>query len=134
VAVVQEMKANRLAIILMLLVAGTHYAYAPLALLYEHPKVAAKALFYVARGIEGAAVFSLLGLLSKRPEVWAVCALGFIEESETAVCRLSDPIDSVPGVEIFDGLCGQQYYALGLWALVCLALYMRGRYERITRP
>ncbi len=124
----------RLAALLLLIVAGTHYLYPVLALNYEHPEVAARGIFYAARGIEGAALFSLLGIFSRRPEVWAVCGLGAIEESETALCRLSYPIDQVKGFPIFEGACGQPYYAIGLWLLVCLALYLHGRqYERTPK-
>ncbi len=113
----------RLAIILLLVVTGTHYGTAPLSLFYEDPTRAARALFYVARGMEGAVLFVLVGILVRRPVVWAVCFFGFIEEAQTSVCRVAYGIAGNPGPQLFSGLCGQNLYILGLIAALGLALY-----------
>lgn len=124
----------RLAAVLLMLIAFTHYGYEPLASLYADRGQAARAIFYALRGFEGAALFCIVGLLARRNVVLVVCLWGAFEESQTTVCRLARGIDNSPGYEAFVGLCGQPMYTLGLWALVCLALYLRGQHERNTRP
>lgn len=118
----------RLAAILMLLVAGTHYGYDPIAAaFYKDQTAAARALFYAFRGIEGAALFLVVGLLARRPLVLAVCLWGVLEEGQTAVCRLARGIENVPVHEAFQGLCGSPMYGLGLMIAACLAIYWLDR-------
>lgn len=107
----------RLAALLLVLVAATHYGYAPIAALFEDQDQAARALFYVFRGLEGAALYAVIAFLVRHPAVWAVCLWGAIEESQTAVCRLSSGIANEVRVDLFDGLCGPGWYGLG----VCIA-------------
>jgi hypothetical protein len=114
----------RLPVILLVLIAGTHYFYEILASAYQDQGAAARAIFYALRGIEGAALFVVIGLLARRPLVWLVCLWGAFEESQTAVCRLARGIDNVPGYEAFQGLCGNGWYTLGLMAMAGLAGHM----------
>lgn len=114
----------RRATALLLLVAGTHYGYAPLASLFDDPDAAARALFYVFRGLEGMALFVIVGMASRHPAVWAVCLWGAVEESQTAICRLGAGIDSDVGVALFDGLCGANWYWCGVVVAASFAMWL----------
>jgi len=114
----------RLAAILLVLVASVHYGYEPLALYYEDQAGAARAIFYALRGIEGAALFLVVGLLARKPLVFAVCMWGAFEESQTAVCRLARGIGEVPKYEAFEGLCGNPMYTIGLMIAAGLAIHL----------
>lgn len=111
-----------LAVALLLLVAVTHFGYELIADHYHDHEVAAKAWFYLFRGIEGAALFLAVAALSKSAAVIAVCAFGAFEESMTAACRASKPIAGLPGYTPFEGLCGAGWYYVGLIALGIVAL------------
>lgn len=124
----------RLAAVLLLLVAMTHYLYAPLATLYPDADRAARALFYVARGIEGLALFGLVGVLARQPLVWAVCLWGAVEEGQTAVCRLAAGVGGRAGAELFSGLCGPVWYGLGLVAGLALALWLHRENKKCRTP
>lgn len=112
---------NRLAIAILLLVVMTHYTYSPLAAMYPDQQAAARAIFYVLRGIEGAGLFFIIILL--RPALLVVLAAGWgaVEELETAVCRLAQPISKIEPVPLFDGLCGAPMYTLGAIAVAFIA-------------
>lgn len=112
----------RLAVSLLLLVAVTHYGYDLIALAYPQRDAAAKAWFYIARGIEGAALFGVIAATARSRALAAVCILGLTEESLTAGCRASKPIGGLLGYEPFSGLCGQGWYFAGLIALGLVAL------------
>lgn len=112
----------RLATPLLLLVAATHFGYELLALGYDQREAAAKAWFYIARGIEGAALFAIIAARSKNLSVVLVCVLGLSEESLTAACRASKPIGESLGYAPFTGLCGPGWYSAGLIALGLVAL------------
>lgn len=111
----------RLAALLLLLVTGTHYLYAPLSLLYEDSAFAARSIFYAARGFEGAALFVLLGLLVRKPLVGLVCAWGALEEAQTGICRIAAGLGSPVETSAFSGLCGVEMYSLGVIAAALLA-------------
>lgn len=120
----------RLAVPLLLLVAVTHFGYELLALGYDQREAAAKAWFYMLRGVEGVALFGIVAALSRHRAVIFVCVLGMLEEGMTTACRASKPIGGVLGYEPFSGLCGPGWYqfGLGLVALVALAIaYETGR-------
>jgi hypothetical protein len=112
----------RLAALLLFIVAGTHYFYEPLALLFEDRAFAARSIFYAARGIEGAALFLLLGLLARQPLVGLVCVWGAVEEAQTAVCRVAAGIGRPVEASPFTGLCGAEMYWFGALAAGCLAV------------
>lgn len=107
---------------LLLLVAVTHFGYELIALGYEQRDAAARAWFYILRGVEGAALFGVIASLVRSRAVLAVCILGLSEESMTAACRASKPIGESLGYEPFAGLCGQEWYFAGLIALGLVAL------------
>lgn len=113
----------RLAVVLLVLVAGTHYGHAPLAALFDDPDAASRALFYAFRGVEGTALFALVGLLSRHPAVWAVCLWGVFEESQTAICRIGAGIGSDAGVDLFAGLCGPDWYWGGVVIAALFAMW-----------
>lgn len=119
----------RLAAALLLLVALTHFAYDHIAQAYGDPPAAARAWFYLLRGIEGAGLFAVIACLARNRWVLAVCCLGMFEESQTSICRAARPIAERPAVELFQGLCGEPWYGAGLFlaALVAASLIDRMR-------
>lgn len=120
-----------LAIALLLLIVGTHYGYAPLAVAFDDTDAAARALFYIFRGIEGTALFALIGLMSQHPAVMAVCLWGAVEESQTAVCRLGAGIDSdASAIGLFAGLCGPGWYWGGVVIAAMFAVWVAYRGAR----
>lgn len=112
----------RLAALLLALVTLTHYGYSPLAEGHEDAARAARAWFYVLRGLEGVILFGLVGILARRPLVWLVCLWGALEEGETAVCRLAIGIGNAPGYAPFQGLCGPGWYIFGALVAAAIAL------------
>lgn len=113
---------KHLAVPLLLLVAVTHFGYEVLAMAYQQQEAAARAWFYVLRGVEGLVLFALIASLVRSRAVIAVCILGASEESLTAACRVSKPIGELPGYAPFAGLCGREWYFAGLIALGLVAL------------
>ncbi len=107
----------RLIVTLYVLIAVTHYAPDHIGKLYGDPAQAARAWFYVLRGIEGALLFTLPVLMRRwlvpSFSLAAVLTWGALEEAMTAACRLSKPIDTLPGFKQFSGLCGDDWYLAG---------------------
>lgn len=113
---------KRLAVPLLVVVAATHFGYDVLALAYQQQEAAARAWFYVLRGLEGFVLFAVIAAQTRERALFAVCLLGMSEESLTAACRVSRPIGEIPGYEPFVGLCGRGWYFAGVIALGLLAL------------
>ena len=123
----------KLAAALLCLVGVVHFGYDLIAQTYPDPAAAAKAWFYMARGVEGVALFAIVAGLTRNRGVIAVCLLGMWEEGLTTACRASKPVGGVLGYEPFSGLCGPEWYrlGLGLLGLIALALaYETGRERR----
>lgn len=122
-----------LATLLLVLVLGTHYAPELLADLYGDPAKAARALFYVARGIEGSVLFATVWALAPRKPrgafvgITLACCWGALEEAQTAVCRLSIGIANTATAGRFSGLCdaatGLPIYALTMFLALALAAF-----------
>lgn len=128
---------RRLAILLLLCVAATHFGYDLIALAYTEQAAAAKAWFYMLRGLEGVVLFGVIAALSKSIAVTLVCALGAWEEGLTVACRASKPIGDALGYAPFVGLCGRDWYWIGLAALGLVALgiaYDLGKDRGKERP
>lgn len=116
--------------LLLVLVAVTHYAYQPLADLYDKPDAAARAIFYVLRGIEACALYAAVWWFApKRNAGYRVglaiaCAWGMLEGAQTSVCRLAAGIGQSVAPPAYHGLCdvvtGLPIY--GLTALVALVV------------
>lgn len=126
----------KLAVFLLVLVGAVHFGTDWLSLLFAQQETARKALFYIARGIEGVALFAAVAMVTKHRAVIAVCCLGVFEEGMTSACRVSKPISQLPGVELFSGLCGREWYFVGLAALGLVALglaYEMGRSRHGTK-
>lgn len=117
----------RLAIALLFLVSITHYGYSPLSLGHADPQYTAQAWFYILRGLEGSCLFLVCGVLARNALVTAVCLWGFVEESQTAICRLASGVEARPQVDLFSGLCGAEFYWLGIIAALALALTFADR-------
>lgn len=120
----------RLAALLLMIVAATHYGYEPLALLYEDREFAARSIFYAARGIEGVALFGLVWVLARGYLVGLVCAWGAIEEGQTAACRVASGLDHHVTVNAWAGLCGADFYWFGLIVAGCLAVAMLEKWRQ----
>ena len=112
----------RLAAIILCMVAFTHYGYDPLASFYADHERAGRAIFYVLRGLEGVALFLVVGLLSRSSAVALACLWGAVEEGQTAVCRLAAGLEAAPAVPAFSGLCGQDAYWLGIGIAAVIAV------------
>lgn len=112
-----------LAVALLLIIVVMHYAGDPIASSYgDKAPAAAKAWDYVLRGLGGAAVLLLCGLLARRPLVWPFVLWGMVEDLERAGCRLAHPMTAPPpGSELFAGLCGDGPYRLGVIAAALAA-------------
>lgn len=117
----------RLAAVLLLLVVLCHYTDSHLAQGYANPDAAARAIFYMLRGVEGAALFVIVAGLARNRWVFAVCLFGMFEESQTTICRAAKPIAERPAVELFKGLCGEPWYGVGLFVAIVLAMHMADR-------
>ncbi len=128
----------RLAVALLVLVGVTHFGPSWIALSYEQQEAADRAWFYMLRGLEGVALFAVIACTYRYRAVIAVCLSGMFEEGMTTACRASKPIGGVLGYELFSGLCGREWYRLGLVLLGLVALglaYEIGRKARgKTRP
>lgn len=123
----------KLAVALLLAVGVVHFGYDWIAKAYPDQGAAAKAWFYMLRGVEGVVLFAIVAALSRHRGVIAICLLGMWEEGLTTACRASKPIGGVLGYEPFAGLCGREWYWLGLGLLGLIALglaYETGRNKR----
>ena len=121
------------AVLLLATVGIVHFGYDWIALSYPDQGAAAKAWYYMLRGLEGVILFALIARAFRHRGVIAVCLLGMFEEGLTTACRASKPIGGVLGYEPFSGLCGPEWYrlGLGLMGLVALGLaYEIGRKRR----
>jgi len=113
----------RLASILLVLIAGMFYLDNPIATFYANKIAAAKAWEYILKGVGLSVLFSILGILARNPVVWMACLWGFVESLETSICRLSYPIGGDPPVvPLFHGLCGPNFYFLGLCTAAFIAV------------
>ena len=120
----------RLAVVLLVLIALTHYGYDPLAQLFEDPDRSARRIFYALRGFEGTALFFIIGCVCRNFFVRCACLWGIWEESQTAVCQMARGFDGKTAYEAFQGLCGSEMYAFGLclgFVLICTIDYAAGR-------
>lgn len=88
---------------LFLVIAVTHIAYDPLAMIFGTPQE----WFYILRGIEGATVFAILAK-AQASLLWGiVCMWGAMENSLTAICGAGYMMSpSTPAR--FTGLCDTQ--------------------------
>lgn len=101
--------ASGVGVALLLLVVLVHFRYQSLAD-WLHPgraEYAGRALFYVLRGMEGAAAFAALLVLAPPSRVLSLaCIVGLLAELSTALCRLSWPLtEPVPAGAGAGGLC-----------------------------
>ena len=76
---------------------------------------------YVARGIEGVALWGIVGDHYQRPDVWAVSSYGMWESAQLAACRAAHPMDTPPALEPGQGLCTAAGWPLGYWAPLIVA-------------
>lgn len=113
----------KLAALLLLMIAGTHYFYDIAAASHANPAQAARIIFYIARGCEGALLFALVWLLARGALVGLLCLWGFLEEAQTSICQMAHGIVTIAYTP-FTGLCGLQLYWLGIVAASLLAVQL----------
>lgn len=125
---------------LLLLVAAVHFGYEPLAhWMYPNaPTAAAKAIFYIFRGVEGFVLWGMVFHLGRKSLLFGVaCAWGAFESAQTSMCRLAAPIAGNPPVApAFGGLCDlvSGLPVVGLTAvLVLVALSIVQEVDRARR-
>lgn len=127
--------------LLLMLTLGRHYGPDVLSHGYADPDRARRALFYVAGGFQGAALYVLLAFYLPRAPRWlwaaavAVCAWGALEELQLAACRLAAGIEQRVHAPMWRGLCdvstGLPLSTLALMAPVFIALWLHaGGIER----
>lgn len=109
-AVAPVKKTRTAAAWLLLLVAAVHVGYEPLAAwAYPHGgAAAAKALFYILRGVEGAVLWLVvLAWAPERPPALVVaCVWGAVESAQAAACRLALPVGgAAPVAPAWGGVC-----------------------------
>ena len=110
-AAVARVRNEALGAALFALVAAVHFGYEPLSAGYPDPASAGRAIFYVARGVEGTALYALVWALAwrrlpkSRLGISIACSWGCFESAQTAVCRLAVGIGNrtVPGP--YRGMC-----------------------------
>lgn len=117
--------------LLLVLVVVTHYSYELLATMYSDQQAAAKAWFYILRGVEGCLLFAVIWTLCPRKPRAAfvgasiACAWGMLEEAQTAACRIAMPIANIASAPAFRGLCdvvtGWPIYAATMFAALVVA-------------
>lgn len=112
-----------LAAALLVVIVTMHYLGDPIASGYgDKAAAAARAWEYVLRGLGGAAVLLLCGLLARRPLVWPLVLWGMAEDLQRAGCRLAHPMTAPPPTtDLFAGLCGDGPYRLGVIAAALAA-------------
>lgn len=135
----------RLAAALLVAVAVVHYGLGPASTLLADPDAAHRALFYIGQGVKGCLLWACIAALVPRraisAPVFAVCAWGFFEDAQVAICRAASGIDSIPSPGLWRGICddltGVPLYMVGLSiGLVVAAILEHGSKtnERNDRP
>ena len=118
------------AVLMFVVVLVTHYAPSAASHLWANPERAAKALFYILRGAEGAILFVFLAALlpSNQSAAISICWWGVIEESQTSICRMAYGLDSYPppGPALCDTLTGLPIY-LATLCTVAASIYRNTR-------
>lgn len=123
----------RLAVSLLALIGTVHFGYDWIAALYPQPDAAARAWFYMMRGVEGLALFAIVATLARSRAVFYVCLLGMFEEGATTACRAAKPIGGILGYEPLAGLCGRDVYGFGLVMLGVVSLGLAYEIGRVRR-
>lgn len=99
---------------LLLLAAVAHLAPESVAEHYGH---SVKAWEYVARGVEGMALWALAATHAKKSlALAAICAYGLWESAQMAVCRAAHPMTHAPVLPDGQGLCTAAGWAMGYFA------------------
>lgn len=120
-----------LAVVLLVTLFGMHYLPSILALNYANQVAAAKAWQYVNGGAGMAVVLGCLGLLVRSAVVWPCVGWGIAEGLGQSVCRLAKPIGGAPpSAGPFNGLCGVDFYWLGIFASLVLAVSILDKIRR----
>jgi hypothetical protein len=103
----------------LLLLAGiAHLAPEHMATLLGH---SVKAWELVARGVEGLALWALVGSLMRSWPVWLVAGYCMLESAQMAVCRLAQPMDKAPILKAGEDLCTAAGWGVGYFSPVVLS-------------
>lgn len=109
-----------LAVALLCVTLGAHYAPRLVASLYANAPAAERAWFYIAQGLKGIALLAIIIALMPRTRwavpVWAAAAWGMWEDALVAGCRLAIGIGQPPAApgNTWQGICAQSTQA-PLW-------------------
>jgi len=117
----------RLAALLLAIVYGVHYLNDPIASQYAPDQriAAAKAWEYILTNAGFCAVLAACGVLARKPLAWPVIGWGMLEFGERSMCRLAKPIgNEPPEVQIFSGLCGVEFFWLGVFIASVIAIIL----------
>lgn len=107
------------------MLAGIHYLNDGIASHYapDQRVAAAKAWEYILTNAGGCLLLACIGLLARKPVAWPVIGWGMLEFGERSMCRLARPIGGeVPEVPLFSGLCGVEFYWLGIGIAAVIAV------------
>ena len=113
------------------MVYGVHYLNDTIASHYAPDEriAAAKAWEYILTNAGFCVSMPLFGLLARKPLAWPVISWGTVEFGERAMCRLAKPIGGDPPVvDLFSGLCGVEFYWLGIIAAAVIAIAMLDKF------
>lgn len=103
--------------LLLIVIAITHYGYDVICNLFHGLNGLEPQVFYILRGIEGVALFSIIAKIRKSLAIF--CLWGIFEEGQTSVCQALQMIHPVAGkLGYGEGLCDQQtnfpFYMVGV--------------------
>ncbi len=88
-------------------------------------------VWHASLGLSGALCLAVIGLALRSVEVWLVVALaaGFcLQSAGCSIWFMLDPWTVKPGDELCSSGLQFPLGLIGLWASVCVALFLRGRY------
>lgn len=124
---------------LLVVVAGVHFGYDWIAQAYPDPAAAARAIYYIARGMEGAILYAVIWRFAPRSLCLGVaCLWGCAENAQTAICRAAIGIGGLPpSVDAFRGLCDlaaglNGYVVTSIGVLVALAIWQEAQRGKTT--
>lgn len=117
----------RFAALLLALLFGVHYLNDTIASSYapDQRVAAAKAWEYIITNAGGCVLLVVCGMLARKPIAWPVIGWGILEFGERSMCRLAKPIGGEPPeVQIFSGLCGVEFFWLGVFIASVIAIIL----------
>ena len=90
-------------------------------------------VWHASLGISGAVTLAVIGLAFGSAEVWLAVALAagfYLQAAGCSIWFLLDPWPLKPGDELCSSGLHFPLGLVGLWASVCVVLFLRGRYGK----